>query len=371
MTTPNMKAHNNVTVLAALALPPPIHGQSLINAEIVRRLSGNFSRLQVIDTAPAGRNRNFRYHLGRAAKVLQAASALLRQPLFGKRKFYTLLEAGNGILYNYILVGLARSLGYRIVLHQHSSAHTLAYSRLFHFLTLVGGKSIIHVTLSDFMAKDLRSRYVDVQHTLASNNAGHIPDPGQRPVQRVIGRRLIVGLLGNLNREKGLDTFVDTLVYGRASGLDIKGVLAGPLIGEAAASTMERARRLLGAALEVQGPVYDAEKAAFYRSIDVLFFPTEYIYEAQPLVVLEAMSYGVPVIATHRGYIAEMMGPTGIVIRPEEDVVKTAVQHFKKFIDEPKTLSAEGNASRAQFLTMRQHGSIELAALVDAILSSE
>jgi glycosyltransferase involved in cell wall biosynthesis len=371
MMAADLTSRNNLKVLAVLALPPPVHGQSIINSGVVRRLSANFSRLQVINTAPGSRNRNLKYHLGRASKVFKAVWALLWQPPFELRYFYTLLEAGSGIYYNFILIGVARCLGYRIILHQHSSAHTLADSRLFQFLTVVGGKEIIHVALSDSMAKDLKSRYVRVLHTVVCNNAGHIADPGPRSQRKMKGHLLVVGLLSNLNREKGLETFVDTLVAARTDGIGLKGVLAGPFIGDAAVATLERAQRLLGSALEVRGPVYDKEKTAFYRSIDVFFFPTEYIYEAQPLVVFEAMSYGIPVIATDRGYIAEMMGQSGMVIRPVDDVGKTVAQILKDFIQNPESLFVAGEASRTQFLTMHHHGSRELTALVNTIISSD
>jgi glycosyltransferase involved in cell wall biosynthesis len=205
---------------------------------------------------------------------------------------------------------------------------------------------------------------------MVCNNAGHIADPGPRERSRVSGRSLVIGLLGNLNAEKGLDRFIETLAAGRSRGIDLKGILAGPAVGSDSISTIEHAQRLLGPALDVLGPVYEEAKGAFFRSIDVFVFPTDYIYETQPLVILEAMSYGIPVIAARRGYIAEMMGPSGAVVSQQDDFATATLQILSDFVDEPKMLAAAGDVARAQFIKLRALGTQELSELVKVITLS-
>jgi hypothetical protein len=99
------------------------------------------------------------------------------------------------------------------------------------------------------------------------------------------------------------------------------------------------------------------------------FFPTNYIYEAQPLVIFEAMSYGVPVIAADRGYIAEMIGSAGTVVPRNLDIVDTVITILRTFIEHPEELNRAREASRKQFLAMRAKAMAEIEELVDAILS--
>ena len=358
-----------VSVLAAVALPPPIHGQSIANMEIVRRLAASCEQLCVVDTAPRTRDRSIAYHLKRAIQVLYAARKMIGISPSVLRSLYTVLEAGSGIIYNFILIVFARCLGYRIIFHHHSSAHILREKLSFRLLSLIGGTKMVHVVLSHAMSKDLAARYPRVRRVLVCNNAGYVLNPQRRPPRNVKGRPLVVGLLSNLNREKGLDTVVETIAAGRAAGLDLKLVLAGPLIGRAAIATVELAGRILGSALDVRGPVEGEAKSAFYECIDVFFFPTNYIYEAQPLVIFEAMSYGVPVIAADRGYIAEMIGSAGTVVPRNLDIVDTIITILRTFIEHPEELNRARKASRKQFLAMRAKAMAEIEELVDAILS--
>ncbi len=71
---------------------------------------------------------------------------------------------------------------------------------------------------------------------------------------------------------------------------------------------------------------FENEMDCFYRSIDILVLPSQ-LPDPLPTVVLEAMQYGLPVIATAQGGALEMVeeGTTGIFI-PMNDAVKAATK---------------------------------------------
>jgi glycosyltransferase involved in cell wall biosynthesis len=74
---------------------------------------------------------------------------------------------------------------------------------------------------------------------------------------------------------------------------------------------MNQARAKFGDAIVEYGSVTGAAKDAFFKSIDVFLFPSRYQYEAQPLVTLEALSYGVSALTTRHGYSAEIVDRLG------------------------------------------------------------
>jgi glycosyltransferase involved in cell wall biosynthesis len=121
------------------------------------------------------------------------------------------------------------------------------------------------------------------------------------------GPPLKVGFLSNLSNAKGLDDFIGLAEASAARGLPWRFVMAGPF--ENGRTRHVYAPRL-GALpnLEYIGPVYAEAKSAFLQGIDIFVFPTRYRNEAEPLVILEALSHGRPVIAFDRGCIAGMLG---------------------------------------------------------------
>lgn len=66
------------------------------------------------------------------------------------------------------------------------------------------------------------------------------------------------------------------------------------------------------------GVVTGEEKIKLFKSSDVFVLPTYFYLEGQPVVILEAMAAGLPVITTDRGSIQEMITPgtNGFIITP-------------------------------------------------------
>lgn len=69
--------------------------------------------------------------------------------------------------------------------------------------------------------------------------------------------------------------------------------------------------------IKFHGVITGKEKDNFMNETDIFLFPTWYPYEGCPMVILDAMSFGIPVISTKdTGAIPEMVidGETGILI---------------------------------------------------------
>ena len=66
------------------------------------------------------------------------------------------------------------------------------------------------------------------------------------------------------------------------------------------------------------GVVTGEEKAKLFKDADLFAYPTYFHLEGQPVAVLEAMASGLPVIATDRGSITEMItdGLNGFIVSP-------------------------------------------------------
>jgi glycosyltransferase involved in cell wall biosynthesis len=131
-----------------------------------------------------------------------------------------------------------------------------------------------------------------------------VPPPPLVAAPRPAGRVPTLGFIGRLTPAKGLALLADAfaLVPRGACRLVIAGRGAGPYV-----DTVRRRLEPLGA--EFPGWV---EPQAFYPQLDALVVPSVW-HEPFGLVVVEAWHHGVPVVATRRGGLSELVdeGRTG------------------------------------------------------------
>jgi glycosyltransferase involved in cell wall biosynthesis len=357
------------SVLAFLALPPPTHGQSAINAIVVAKLTGiDGVRATVVDIGPGRSGRGWRYHLTRLRRVAAALAQVFWNAPVPRRAVYTVVESGWGIFYNLLLVSVSRIFGYHLILHHHTSAHVLADRYSFRWLAQLAGPRAIHVVLSPAMADDLSRRYPAVANVIVVHNAGTISAPQEpSPVGSELPR-LRLGFLSNLSDDKGLDTVFSLLRNARSNGLDLVLHLAGPAMTAKAAADIALAKREFGAALKVMGPLYGPANAAFYEQVDVFLFPSRYLYEAQPLVVIDAMAHGRPVVALNRGYVAELIGTGGVVVADSQAFISITTELCRAWLTNPNALRRCARASRERFLELHTTGVIEFEGLISCLL---
>lgn len=351
-------------LVAVVALPPPVHGQSLVNRKIVDLLTDCIVRSRVVDISPGNSKKVISYHWKRIRLVAFGLIVLGSCPRNANSVFYTVFESGLGVIYNFLLIGLARLRGYSIFLHHHTSQHSLFWSARFALLCRVGG-AMNHVVLSQQMAEDIERQYTPKGQIIVCGNAGIVPDPMQSGVKRKEGP-LTIGFMSNLSSEKGLDVVVDLALSAIEMGIDIEFILAGPIGDDEALSTVKNAQDQLGDRMRYLGPVDAVSKDIFFQLIDLFVFPTRYKYEAQPLVLLEAMSYGVPVIASDRGYIRELLAGGGACV-DLESFEETCLTLMKKFVLRDEVYRRRQMEARARFVELRKSAGLELRSLVEDI----
>lgn len=355
-------------VILACALPPPVYGQSVVNAAVRDASMARSDQVVVADISANSIVKNIDYHWTRLRRVMLAAWVMIRHARAPRRKIYMVTQVGYGIFYNHFLLGLARLLDYRIVLHHHDSGHTKFYRPHVAFLMWLIGSGAVHVTLGPAMAEDLR-RYKQVRRVIVSQNARIIPDPNFTRSGREGNAPLVIGHMSNLSRAKGLNLAIETMIEARARGLNVKLILAGPCDGQEAEATLQDAQAKLGDALDYRGPVGGETKDKFFRDIDVFLFPTIYKYEAQPLVILEAMSYSAAVIVAERGYTAELVGQSGDVFAGDAEFPNKAADRIASLLVNADELLNAQLAARSRYIMLRKIATEQFDELIDVLVS--
>jgi glycosyltransferase involved in cell wall biosynthesis len=311
-------------VLVVGPLPPPIHGAARVTDQVVGNLRAAGVTVRALDTSGRDSGVGLGHHWARLRVHLRAAGLAL----LGRRRpsaLYVAGAGGLGLWYQVLVVLAARLARIPTMFHHHSYAYVARRTPSMRALVAAGGRRLDHVVLCDGMGAALRTTYPAIERVRICSNAGLFPPAGP-PAPREGSVGLVLGHLGNLVVEKGLPLVFDTLRQLRAGGADARLLLGGPVRTGEAAELLSQAQAEFGAALEHLGPIPPAEVDEFYRRIDVFVFPSRYVHEAEPLVVLEASRCGVPTVAYAVGCVGALVAAPGWLVEPGADFAVAAAR---------------------------------------------
>lgn len=351
-------------LIIAGQFPPPINGFAYITQEVAKTLTASHETT-IIDTAPHVPNNSASYHLRRLLLTIRGFWPLLRGSFNDNRRFYVACEGGLGLIYTIMLCAVARVLSFPIYIHHHSFAYIEDASPMMACLLRVLGKRATHIFLCPVMAQRFSNRYQCPVKSQVLSNSAFVDEVFSKPRMWQEERPLVIGLLGNLNNEKGLGLFLDVLRGASSENLIITGVLAGPPVSDSDRDKITAAEQELGDRLDYRGPVYGEAKAAFFRSIDVFVFPTNYVNEAQPTVIFEAMAHGIPVLSYDRGCIRGQVGTCGKVLDRGDGFIPFALDWLKMQLTSPQTLGDLKLDVKMTFLNDRAQARQRVAILFD------
>jgi glycosyltransferase involved in cell wall biosynthesis len=188
------------------------------------------------------------------------------------------------------------------------------------------------------------------QVPLGIDLTGHDGEPGAKS-----SGPFTVGYFARIARPKGLHRLVEAFLRLHQRHPDTRLRVGGFLGGPEKRYFREvlKAARPLGHAFEYIGsPATHAEKVAFYKSIDVLSVPTEFL-EPKGLYVLEALANGVPVVQPRHGAFPELLEATGggrLVTPGDAEELADALDELRADTDTRYSLGATGQINvREQF----------------------
>ena len=341
------------------SLPPPLHGQSLVNDAVRRRLALPAGR--VCDIAP-GNRRGVAYHAGRLRRVLRA---LVRLARVRPQRLYLSSESGWGVVYLLALVATARLVGVgELYLHHHVYAYLTAPGAGHRFLMRLAGARCRHIVLSDRMAADFHRTFATAAPPLVVHNAPFI-EAALKPEAAVERGDDVttLGFIGRLDAEKGFDVFLD-LVDAYADEPRVRFRVAGDAAGSPLRGRLERARAELGDRLGLAGFVAGPTKANFFAELDVLVFPSKYANEASPMVCYEALAARVAVMVTRVGAVEDLVDDDcGVVLEPGPGLSERVAAAVASCLDDPARLDGWRRGARHRFVQLEARAEAELGAL--------
>jgi glycosyltransferase involved in cell wall biosynthesis len=334
-------------------LPPPVHGFSEINRRMVLALR-NQHEVIAFDMAPGAKPLSFV-----CAWIRFLFCALRCKP----KALYLALSGGHRQWIDIAFVLVARLRSVPLFVHHHSFSY-LNERRLSAIVLFRALRGATHLVLCGGMGEQLAKQY-GIQHSNVRvlSNAAFLEDIEFPTHVHSAAKPLRVGFLSNITAEKGIFEFFAVLRESAAAGLALQGVIAGPV--DPSIKDSFNASLVGSPCVRHVGAVYGADKSSFFAGIDVMFFPTRYPNEAEPVTILEALGHGVPVVAFARGCIAGMIpAAAGTVFPYSAGFAKQTIAALRPLAESPTQLVNARLSARAAFETKRSSNLAVLEALV-------
>jgi glycosyltransferase involved in cell wall biosynthesis len=152
--------------------------------------------------------------------------------------------------------------------------------------------------------------------------------------------------------EKGPLVLLQALTMLQSRSIPFSATFAGPWYRDSCRDQFNTlvAQEGLQQSVRYLGPQFGHAKESLFAEADIFAFPTYYSAESFPLVILEAMSSGLPVLSTPEGAITEIVvdGVTGL-LAPQRDPDQLAA-NLEHLIMNPLERVRMGRNGRQRYL---------------------
>ena len=371
-----VKTEPKKKVLLILHLPPPIHGaammgqyirdSALLNEEFEADFINLSTSTQMKEIGKGGWKK-ISNTLKIQAKVLKALTRK-RYDLC----YFTLNSTGPGFHKDLLVVAILKLFGKKTVYHFHNKGirnSTIGwFKNLLYKFAFRNSKSIL---LSPSLYRDF-DRYVARQDVFFCPNGIPVQFMEEAGRQIAMRRKYNLLFLSNMVVDKGVYVLLDACRMLKQQGYVFECNFVGAWADISEAAFQERVSALgLEDEVVAHGPVYNGYKQRFLENADIFILPT--LKECFPLVLLEAMSYGLPVVSTEEGGIPDIVEEqrTGLLV-PTHDAAALAGK-IAMLLDDPGLRKKYGNEGKQRFLnyfTIEKFEQNFVAALHSSISSN-
>ena len=304
-------------LLCLMQLPPPIHGAAVVNHIVANsKLIASQFELEVLPLAFVGSIQEIERPSLRKLARLFGITTRLAYALVARRPdavYFTLAPTRSAFYRDCLFIALMKLAGVPRIYHLHGKGIrprlSLAWQRRL-YTWAFRDAWVIH--LSERLVGDVeglvpRDRVMIVPNGIAERQA-----PAR--AARAGCPRLL--FLSNMVESKGPLVLLEALGQLSARGVAFEATFAGAVYDSDFLARFTATIRRLGLEGRARyvGPAYDEEKYRLFDDHDIFVFPTA--NDAFPLVALEAMQAGMPVVTTDEGALGEIVedGATGLLV---------------------------------------------------------
>ncbi len=302
-------------VMAVVALPPPITGQATAARMLLDALDAAEVDYRTFDTASPIDSTGLAQTVRTLARTLVLAARMLIAPV--RRPVVAYFQLGQGpssILRDTPLLAVAAARRWRIVGHLHGGGWRTGLDQLptplrrIYLRLLRRADHIVILTprlASMFNGLDMDDRL----RVIGNGVERHVATASsERPAHW--SECPTVVFMANLMPEKGIDTLLDAARLAVDRHPELRFVVAGGGTVDTSAWPEN---------VDFVGVVHGEAKELLLAESQLLTLPTTYWVEGEPISILEAFHFGLPVVSCDQGGIADLVGPeNGAIVAPND-----------------------------------------------------
>ena len=341
-------------ILFILHLPPPVHGAALVGSAIRERglVNDTFDTRYINLSSSATLEQVGRFSFGKVRTVFRLLSEVRRTLREWKPDLVYMTPSSTmpGLLKDALTARLVRRKGCKALLHFHNKGVAARQNRFVDerlYRMLFRGASVI--LLSRLLYPDIR-KYVPEERVSYCPNGVSVPALDFSTALEMT--RIL--FLSNMIRSKGVSVLVDACRMLKERGIAFRCSLVGALSADYPGDSLiaEIREKGLEGCVSYEGPRYGEDKWKAFSEADVFAFPTFYPDECFPLVILEAMGAGLPVVTTTEGALPEMVreGEEGFLC-PKQDPEALA-DALARLLSDPDLRARMGENGRTRYETL-------------------
>ena len=362
-----------VRVLQVGPLPPPLGGmatyvEGYLNSSVVKAFD-----VSVVRTDLLGKYR-FSGLPRKVFNVLNAAAltGAVTWAIIRRRPAIVHIQTNSfaGLFEKAFLAAIARTLGRRVLMHVHGGLFRQFYEqsgRLTRWL-IRRSLAVSHLAIAPTPAirEDLQNAGVRPEKIALLTNPVFLPERsiwhGAPAGERPEAKSLTVLYLGRIDAAKGLPELVAAAERVLGRGLKARFRIVGPPSADGEALRDSIAARGLGGHVTLVGPAHSEAKRDEFLAADVYVLPSH--VEALPYSLLEAMSYGLPCLATRVGGVGDVLtdGENGLLVEARE--VDALAEGIARLLTDASLRRRLGTAAR-QTVAERFDWSARAADVID------
>ena len=360
-------------ILFIMHMPPPVHGASMMgqfihDSELINRsFDCHYVNMAVATRLEDIGKGGWHKIKGILLKLREIRRAVKR--VKPDLVYITPNSAGAPFYKDFVSVMMLKIMGQRIVMHFHNKGVATRqgrrvddwlYRRFFKNAKLILLAEALYEDVKKYVGRDdvfvcpNAIPEIDMAADCAASRwnaaAASAGDESLRP--RILW-------LTNIMKTKGIMEFIMALKMLKERGVRFQVDFVGGLTKEMTGDEFDTALTMnaLNGCCVYHGPKYGDDKYAFYRDADIFVLPS--YTEALPVSILEAMQFGLPVVASNVGGVSAEVedGKTGYLLGGQRPIMLNSFRpdageiadRLERLIADANLRKSMGKAAREKF----------------------